>query len=81
MITAAQIIQFIITHIVMAHLAYLVVIVGNQCDVTLKSYLWGAVMEVTYLILWFRFYYKSYISDGGNKYRQHQLVMAANKVE
>ncbi len=81
MITAAQIVQFIITHVVMAHLAYVVVVNGRECDVTLKSYLRGAAMEITYLILWFRFYYKSYIAGGGHKYRQHQMAVSAEKVE
>ena len=79
-LTGAQIVQFLITHAVMAHL--LVLVVGstkNTYDVTFKGFTIGAFMEVTYLLLWFRFYYISYIGGGGKKYRQH--VEAVKKTD
>uniref|UniRef100_A0A7E4UXI3 Elongation of very long chain fatty acids protein n=1 Tax=Panagrellus redivivus TaxID=6233 RepID=A0A7E4UXI3_PANRE len=78
-ITFAQIIQFLITHAVMAHLAYLVLTTNGKYAVTFRGFAIGAFMEVTYLLLWFRFYYKSYLAGGGKKYLQHQEKLAAEK--
>jgi elongation of very long chain fatty acids protein 6 len=75
-ITGAQIVQFLITHAVMAHLAWLVFTTNGQYAVTLKGFAIGAFMEVTYLLLWFRFYHISYIAKGGKKYVQHKDAAA-----
>jgi hypothetical protein len=40
--------------------------------VTFRGFAIGAFMEVTYLLLWFRFYYISYIGGGGKKYLAHK---------
>ncbi|KAI1732825.1 GNS1/SUR4 family domain-containing protein [Ditylenchus destructor] len=71
LLTGAQIVQFVITHVVMGHLLYLLSTTNNKYDVTPKGYIIGAIMEVSYLLLWFRFYYISYIRGGGKKYLAH----------
>ncbi|CAD5226659.1 unnamed protein product [Bursaphelenchus xylophilus] len=71
-ITSAQIVQFLITHLVMALTAYSAWVVGDKVAVTPYGFFVGAFMEVTYLLLWFQFYYVSYIRTGGKKYVQHQ---------
>lgn len=76
-ITGAQIVQFLITHAVMAHLAWLVFTTNGQYAVTLRGYAVGAFMELTYLLLWFRFYYISYMKQGGKKYVQHKQALKA----
>lgn len=52
----------------MGHLWYLATTTSGKYAVTFKGFTIGAIMEVTYLLLWFRFYYISYISGGGKKY-------------
>jgi len=75
-ITFGQIVQFLITHAVMAHLAFLCFTQPQrQFAVTLKGFMVGAIMEVTYLVLWFRFFYISYIGAGGKKFQQHKESM------
>lgn len=56
----------------MIHLAFLVLTTSNTYDVTLKGYVVGAVMEVSYIVLWLRFYYVSYYANGGKKYVEHK---------
>jgi len=70
-LTSAQIVQFLITHAVMAHLAWLVMTTDEKYAVTFKGFFVGAFMEVTYLLLWFRFYHYSYIAKGGQKYAKY----------
>ncbi|TMS37455.1 hypothetical protein L596_004384 [Steinernema carpocapsae] len=80
LITGAQIVQFLITHAVMAHLAILVLThPGNDFAVTFKGFFIGAFMEITYLMLWFQFYHKSYIANGGKKYNDHQAAVKGKK--
>lgn len=55
----------------MGHLLILTGTNKHNYDVTIKGFAIGAFMEITYLLLWFRFYFISYIGDGGKKYRQH----------
>ncbi|VDK58281.1 unnamed protein product [Anisakis simplex] len=73
LITAAQIVQFLITQAVMAYLAVLWYSAkgSTRYDVTPYAFALGVFMEVTYTILWFRFYYVSYIANGGKKYKEH----------
>jgi len=68
LLTGAQIIQFLITHAVMGHLLVLLSTTSRSYAVTFRGYAVGAFMELTYLLLWFRFYYISYIAGGGKKY-------------
>uniref|UniRef100_A0AC34RJ24 Elongation of very long chain fatty acids protein n=1 Tax=Panagrolaimus sp. JU765 TaxID=591449 RepID=A0AC34RJ24_9BILA len=72
LITGAQIVQFLITHAVMIHLAILSLTTNEKYDVTFRGFAIGAFMESTYLLLWFRFYYISYLASGGKKYHQYQ---------
>lgn len=71
--------QFLITQAIMVYLAILCLTTNASYDVTLKAFLLGAFMEVTYTILWFQFYYVSYIANGGKKYKDHQKAVKANK--
>uniref|UniRef100_A0A1I8EQ07 Elongation of very long chain fatty acids protein n=2 Tax=Wuchereria bancrofti TaxID=6293 RepID=A0A1I8EQ07_WUCBA len=71
-ITFGQIIQFAITHVVMIHLAILALTTTNNYAVTLRGFALGTLMEVTYLVLWIRFYYISYYANGGKKYIEHK---------
>ncbi|MFH4975191.1 hypothetical protein AB6A40_001900 [Gnathostoma spinigerum] len=80
-ITGAQIIQFLITHVVMIHLAILCLLNPlNHYAVTSRAFIYGAFMEITYLILWIRFYYVSYIANGGKKYNQYQATAEHSKL-
>jgi len=74
LLTGAQIVQFMITHAVMGALQYEVLTskTNRSYAVTFKGFAIGAFMEVTYLMLWFRFYYISYIGGGGKKYLTHK---------
>ncbi|CAK5064708.1 unnamed protein product [Meloidogyne enterolobii] len=42
---------------------------------------YAAFMEVTYILLWFRFYYISYIANGGKKYTQHRIATQNGKIQ
>jgi len=79
LLTGAQIVQFLITHAVMGHLLVLLATTNKSYAVTFKGFTIGAIMEVTYLLLWFRFYYISYIGGGGKKYLAHTTPNAAAK--
>jgi len=68
LLTGAQIVQFLITHAVMGHLLVLMSNTTDKYAVTFRGFAIGAFMELSYLILWFRFYYISYIRGGGKKY-------------
>lgn len=63
----------------MIHLGILALTTNNTYDVTLKGYMIGAVMEITYLILWIRFYYVSYYANGGKKYIEHKKSAKAQQ--
>uniref|UniRef100_A0A183BP92 Elongation of very long chain fatty acids protein n=1 Tax=Globodera pallida TaxID=36090 RepID=A0A183BP92_GLOPA len=76
LLTAAQIVQFVITHFVMGHLLYLMATTSRKYAVTGRGFAVGAFMEVSYLLLWFRFFYISYIAGGGKKYAAHQNAMS-----
>ncbi|VDK76676.1 unnamed protein product [Litomosoides sigmodontis] len=76
-ITFGQIIQFVITHVVMVHLAVLALTTTNDYAVTLRGFALGTLMEVTYLMLWIRFYYVSYYANGGKKYNDHKKGVKA----
>jgi len=78
LLTGAQIIQFLITHAVMGHLLYLMGTTNRKYAITARGFAIGGFMEVTYLLLWFRFYYISYIAGGGKKYVAHKNATTAN---
>ncbi|KHN79186.1 Putative fatty acid elongation protein 3 [Toxocara canis] len=80
-ITGAQIVQFLITQAIMAYLAILCMTTNANYDVTLKAFLLGAFMEITYTMLWVQFYYVSYIDNGGKKYKDHQKLIKGNKAQ
>ncbi|KAI1705814.1 GNS1/SUR4 family domain-containing protein [Ditylenchus destructor] len=74
LLTAAQIIQFTIAHVIMGHVLVLWSTTNDTYAVSFRGFLIGAIMEVSYLLLWFRFYYISYIAGGGKKYLAHSKV-------
>lgn len=79
-LTGAQIVQFLITHAVMGHLLWLVCTTSKSYAVTARGYAIGAFMEMTYLLLWFRFYYIHYIAGGGKKYVQYKNAVQQQSV-
>uniref|UniRef100_A0A915P087 Elongation of very long chain fatty acids protein n=1 Tax=Meloidogyne floridensis TaxID=298350 RepID=A0A915P087_9BILA len=82
LLTFAQICQFMITHAVMGHLLWLCYSNTNKVyAVTKRGFFIGAFMEVTYILLWFRFYYISYIANGGKKYTQHRIATQNGKIQ
>lgn len=78
-LTGAQIVQFMITHAVMEHLLWLAYTTSKSYAVTARGFIIGQVMETTYLLLWFRFYYISYMASGGKKYVQYKNAMQQQK--
>ncbi|KAH7699657.1 fatty acid elongation protein 3, partial [Aphelenchoides avenae] len=65
---------FLVAHVVMGHLAWIALTTSEEYAVTLRGFLIGAVMEISYLLLWLRFYYVSYLQRGGKKYVQHKRL-------
>lgn len=63
----------------MIHLAILALTTTNNYAVTLRGFALGTLMEVTYLVLWIRFYYVSYYANGGKKYIEHKKSMKAQQ--
>lgn len=61
----------------MVHLAILALTTTNDYAVTLRGFALGTLMEVTYLVLWIRFYYVSYYANGGKKYNEHKKGVKA----
>uniref|UniRef100_A0A1I7XCN4 Elongation of very long chain fatty acids protein n=1 Tax=Heterorhabditis bacteriophora TaxID=37862 RepID=A0A1I7XCN4_HETBA len=66
-ITTLQILQFIITHLILFHVGYLSS-QGVQVDSTPTVYWFCLLMEISYVILFSNFYYQSYVKSGGKKY-------------
>jgi hypothetical protein len=62
-----QIAQFVVTHLILFHIAILYM-QGIQCDVSHSIYWFCLAMEISYLTLFANFFYHSYIRDGGKKF-------------
>ncbi|CAD6191306.1 unnamed protein product [Caenorhabditis auriculariae] len=69
-ITSIQILQFIISCSILAHIAFLVHVQNVPCDFDSGVFKLATFMDTTYLILFLNFFFKSYIYKGGKaKYR------------
>uniref|UniRef100_A0A914X3R1 Elongation of very long chain fatty acids protein n=1 Tax=Plectus sambesii TaxID=2011161 RepID=A0A914X3R1_9BILA len=66
-ITVLQILQFVITHLVLFHVG-LLYLQGTTCSVTPHTYWLCLGMEISYLALFGNFFYHSYIRGGGKKF-------------
>lgn len=73
-ITSMQMLQFIITLLILMHVGYLMAI-GEAVDGTLSTYLFCLGMEISYVILFANFYYQSYVKGGGKKFKEEKMVM------
>ncbi|KJH41109.1 GNS1/SUR4 family protein [Dictyocaulus viviparus] len=70
-ITTLQILQFIITHLILFHVGYLTSR-GIPVDSNTKIF-WGCLlMEISYVILFGNFYFQSYIKGGGKKFNDEK---------
>ncbi|CAI2351867.1 unnamed protein product [Caenorhabditis sp. 36 PRJEB53466] len=69
-ITSLQILQFIISCAVLAHLGYLMHYTNANCDFDPSVFKLATFMDTTYLILFLNFFLKSYVLGGGkDKYK------------
>ena len=70
LITTLQILQFVISVGVLAHLGVLIYLQNVNCDFVPNVFALATFMDVTYLILFINFFLQSYILRGGKaKYR------------
>jgi elongation of very long chain fatty acids protein 6 len=68
-ITTLQISQFIVTHLILFHVGYLV-LKGYPCEVTSVSYFYCLFMEISYVYLFGKFFNESYVKNGGKKFKE-----------
>ncbi len=71
-ITTIQILQFIISCAILAHVYILISWYRRDCDCDINSGVFQLTvfMDVTYLLLFLQFFFNAYVSGGGrNKYR------------
>lgn len=78
-ITLAQMVQFLISLVQMAHLTILYHTTTQNLAFTFRGIIISSFMLITYLFLWLRFYNISYLQAGGKKYVQHQEKLVENK--
>ncbi|CAI5448260.1 unnamed protein product [Caenorhabditis angaria] len=72
-ITSLQIVQFIISCGVLAHLGVLIYINGSDCDFDPSVFKLAVFMDVSYLALFINFFLKSYVIKGGkDKYKKQK---------
>jgi elongation of very long chain fatty acids protein 6 len=76
-ITFLQITQFIITHAVLFHVAYLV-LTGQSCDTHFGTYMFCLIMELSYVYLFGSFFYQSYIKNGGKKFQKEKQQVSSS---
>ncbi|VDM56639.1 unnamed protein product [Angiostrongylus costaricensis] len=64
-ITTLQILQFVISCAILAHIGYLVYFLGVRCDFDGNIFALATFMDTTYLILFVNFFLTSYVIRGG----------------
>uniref|UniRef100_A0AC34QJZ5 Elongation of very long chain fatty acids protein n=2 Tax=Panagrolaimus sp. JU765 TaxID=591449 RepID=A0AC34QJZ5_9BILA len=70
LITTLQILQFVISVVILAHLGFLIYIQKVSCDFAPRIFVLASFMDITYLILFINFFLKSYVIGGGkSKYQ------------
>ncbi|KAH7727505.1 ELO-6 protein [Aphelenchoides avenae] len=79
-ITLMQITQFVITHFILFHSGYKM-LVGEHVDTTVHTYWYCLLMEISYLVLFGNFFYHSYIKNGGKKFQREKAQTVEKKVE
>jgi elongation of very long chain fatty acids protein 6 len=72
-ITLMQITQFVITHFILFHCGYYM-LVGEHVDTTALTYWYCLIMEISYLVLFGNFFYHSYIKNGGKKFQKEKVT-------
>jgi len=70
-LTSFQIIQFIITLAILAHVG-IRLLLGQYVDTTPTSYIFCLLMEISYVVLFGQFFYESYIKGGGKKFAKEK---------
>ncbi|VDM41384.1 unnamed protein product [Toxocara canis] len=73
-ITLTQILQFIITLMILVHIAFLKAN-GMHVDGTTRIYILCLVMEISYVILFGNFFYQSYVRGGGKKFNAEKMAL------
>ncbi|VDM91489.1 unnamed protein product [Onchocerca ochengi] len=69
-VTCLQILQFILSVLILAHLGILIYVRKINCDFDDSIFKLALFMDVSYLILFINFFYKAYVFGGGkSKYR------------
>lgn len=66
-ITVTQILQFVITVLILTHIAYLKAI-DVHVDGVVSTYIFCFAMEISYIALFGNFFYQSYVKGGGKKF-------------
>jgi len=78
-ITTLQILQFVISCAILAHLGFLIHIQKADCVCDPKVLLLASFMDTTYLMLFVNFFLKSYVLGGGKtKYRSTETKPLVN---
>jgi len=70
-LTSSQILQFIITLVILAHVG-IKMAMGDRVDTSTISYVYCLLMEISYVALFGNFFYQSYIRGGGKKYNKEK---------
>lgn len=78
-ITTIQILQFVISVAILAHLGYLIFGKQMQCDFDHKSFALAVGMDMSYLVLFVNFFLQAYVFRGGKtKYKEAGVKPTAN---
>jgi elongation of very long chain fatty acids protein 6 len=75
-LTSFQIIQFIITLVILAHVG-IKLMLGQHVDTSAGSYIFCLLMEISYVVLFGNFFYHAYIKGGGKKFQKEKKPAAA----
>jgi len=68
-LTSSQILQFIITLVILAHVG-LKMAMGDRVDTSSLTYTYCLLMEISYVALFGNFFYQSHIRGGGKKFNK-----------
>jgi len=76
-LTTCQIVQFIITLAILAHVG-LRMLIGQHVDTSPTSYWFCLLMEISYVVLFGNFFYNAYIKGGGKKFNKEKQGTKVN---